>query len=752
YFVYCQVSITNLSFLSWTGLGNGSVTSSQANITVTPYGPVTETGNFYNTAGCSGYLEHISPSYNYGSIVCGNVTTTLSVDEHGLPTGTDWGVGITGPSGSTAAQQSTTSSVTFLGVDVATYYAVNAWTIPTANPGLFWVPSVSVGAGLVPPIFVPIQVNYTLESLTGLSFGVDVQEQGLPTGTDWSYTVGTSGVNTTYGSHTTSNLLSLAANDSYTVAAGFVAGTTGEGFEVTGASYFVDTVNGTAFENVSVNASFTLTGYTNITFWYSQAWWVTVLAGSNGTVTPGNSWVLNASGLVISASPSAGFIFVGWSGSGAGATGPAQRHLATTIIHPTGPVIEIASFAPRPPPTWKLTVSANGIPGTQPYTVDLGGASYTGSGTFVIGNLSTNTYTLGAPDIFDNATAGVRYVPGAANSSLSLTGNQLTIDANGTLTVPFTTQFLLSVTGTSGGTVSPAGNSWETSGTQVALTATVAHGYSFSGWNGTGLGARTSKNPTITVVVGGVIAETAQFTAIPAPPPATYTLSVSESGLPTTANWNLGVGTTGASGTGPLTVGGLNGTYALTVPVVYTTAGTRYVPNGTVGYSQMISVKSQNATWSVSFTEQVLVTLQSSGQGTVTGSSGWVAANTPIALTAAAASGWQFAGWSGTGAGSTTTNASSSTTITPTGPVVETATFTPMQPAKTTTGSSSAGMITALGLLVALLVVGAVVGLLLARRRRRSPPPAEPMESWQEAPTDTENPPVDTGGAPPGTS
>ncbi|MCI4346573.1 MAG: hypothetical protein L3K07_07485, partial [Thermoplasmata archaeon] len=394
-------------------------------------------------------------------------------------------------------------------------------------------------------------------------------------------------------------------------------------------------------------------------------------------------------------------------------------------------------------------VSANGIPNTQPYTVELGASAYTGTGTFAITNLSTNSYTLGVPYVFDNTTVGVRYVPGAANSSLTLAGGSLLVDANGTLTVPFSTQYLLTVSATAGGTVTPNGATWENAGAQLALTATTSSGFSFTGWNGTGTGARTSKNPSVTVVVGGVISETAQFTAIPHPPPATYSLMVTEQGLPGTASWAFGVGPASASGTGSLSVAGLNGTYTLTVPTVYVTSGIRYIPNGSATLTLPVDLTTQNASRSVTFTEQVLVTLETSGQGTVTGTSGWVASGAPIQLSATPATGWLFAGWVGTGTGASNANGTA-TSITPTGPVVETATFTPAPPAATKSGSSTAGLTTAIGLLVALLIAGLVVGMLLARRRRRSPPPPEPMESWQETPADTENTTMDSSGMPPG--
>ncbi|MGI0156187.1 MAG: InlB B-repeat-containing protein, partial [Thermoplasmata archaeon] len=496
-----------------------------------------------------------------------------------------------------AAAQSTTASLTFKKLVVATYLSIDAWTIPTSNPNQFWVGNVSVGAGVVPPTSTPVQVNYTLESLSGLSFGLTVQEQGLPSAMGWSYTVGEGTSNTTFGSVSSTNLLSLEAGTDYAVSAGFVSGQAGEGYEVVGVSYFVDTVNGTAYDNVSVNniAVFNLTGATNVTFWYAQAWWITEIAGANGMVSPGSKWTLNASSLLISATPDVGYIFVGWSGFGPGATGAAQRHSASTVIHPTGAVTEIASFAPRPPPSWTLKVSANGIPLGQPYTVELGGTTYWGTGSFSITNLSTGMVSLGTPYIFDNSTAGVRYVPGAANSSLVLSGTQLDIDANGTLTVPYSTQYLLTVASTAGGTVTPAGSSWESSGGQVVLTAAPSTSgpvkYAFSGWNGTGFGARTSKSPQITVVVGGVVTETAQFSALPPPPPATYTLTVKESGLPTAAGWDLAVGTSGAAGVGSLLVAGLNGSYTLTVPVVYASAGVRYVPNGsTSSFTEPVQV------------------------------------------------------------------------------------------------------------------------------------------------------------------
>ncbi|MCI4363905.1 MAG: glycoside hydrolase, partial [Thermoplasmata archaeon] len=298
--VFCVVSITNLSFLSWTGVGPGSVSSSLQNITVTPLGPVNETANFFNTAGCGGYYDsYMGHVYEVPS--CGNLTTSLSFQERGLPVGTNWGVSLAGPNGYQHSQFSTTPTTLFQALNLATLYTISAWTIPTANPNQFWVPTVLIGGSIVTPTFTPVIVNYTLESLSNLVFNLTVQENGLPNGATWSFSVATTGTNSTYGTSSPWKALSLEAGQVYNVSAGFLAGTSGEGYAITGVSYGVDTINGTSFENVSLPASLNLTGIANVTFWYAPAWWLTVSATAHGSATPKNEWVLNASGVLLTA-------------------------------------------------------------------------------------------------------------------------------------------------------------------------------------------------------------------------------------------------------------------------------------------------------------------------------------------------------------------------------------------------------------------------------------------------------------------
>ena len=65
---------------------------------------------------------------------------------------------------------------------------------------------------------------------------------------------------------------------------------------------------------------------------------------------------------------------------------------------------------------------------------------------------------------------------------------------NKTYTATFKTQYYLTMTRGTGGTVSPA-NGWRNSGTTVSISATPTNGYSFSSWTGSGTGC--IRAPTI---------------------------------------------------------------------------------------------------------------------------------------------------------------------------------------------------------------------------------------------------------------
>ncbi|MCI4346364.1 MAG: glycoside hydrolase, partial [Thermoplasmata archaeon] len=97
-YVFCSISITNFTFISWSGTGAGSVNSSGMNITVRPLGAVTEVANYLETGDCSGDYQSYS-GHVYSNVNCARFTVPLGFSERGLPAGTPWGVSLAGADG-----------------------------------------------------------------------------------------------------------------------------------------------------------------------------------------------------------------------------------------------------------------------------------------------------------------------------------------------------------------------------------------------------------------------------------------------------------------------------------------------------------------------------------------------------------------------------------------------------------------------------------------------------------------------------
>ncbi|MCI4342406.1 MAG: hypothetical protein L3K11_08580, partial [Thermoplasmata archaeon] len=546
-------------------------------------------------------------------------------------------------------------------------------------------------------------------------------------GSRWGYSLQSSagGGTQQFGLSSADAELQLSAGATYTLNGSFEPGLDGSAFAVTQVTVGVATVNTSLAVNVSAPAVFDLTGAANVTLTYSAEWWLAAAGSAGGSVSPGSGWVTNDSLLRLSATPAANNVFLGWTGFGPGSSGSSQRWQNPLLIRPTGPVTELAAFGPRPPPTFALAVNASGIPADQPFSVTLGGSSHWGASGFSITNLTPGPYALGLPYSYDNGSSGVRYRPLSWTSTLSLVGGSLDVEANGSLNLVFATDYLLQVESTPGGSTIPSGATWQGASTPVTLVASPSPGYRFVGWNGTGLGARSSATASLPIVVGGLITEVAQFALLPPPPPQTFTLHVTESGLPGGTPWNTSAGNASAGGASPtLELAPLNGRYIVAVPIVSTSAGVRYVPGDAGRYP--VDLRAGNRNLTVNFTEQVWLTISAAGNGSVGPGSTWSSAGTPVQLSAAAQAGQRFLGWTGTGPGSYT-GAQANVNLTPTGPVAEVASFGPESPTGTASSASN-GVIVALVLwVVAGVALLGLVGLVLWVGRRA--PPAEPDSS-----------------------
>ncbi len=247
------------------------------------------------------------------------------------------------------------------------------------------------------------------------------------------------------------------------------------------------------------------------------------------------------------------------------------------------------------------------------------------------------------------------------------------------------------VGGTSGGSVTPAGERWVASGGLEALNATPDAGYEFLAWTGTGAGAYSGTAPAPTLVPYGPIHELATFRALPGP---VHALSVAESGFPASQPFTVEVNGTGLTATGPVALppvgiasSGAPSTIAVIVPPVVpnATEPTRYIPTRlslTGGGTVTGSDGDWNVTWSgnatatVTFLTQYLVTLVGEGPGTLSPSPGssWVDAGALLSLSATPIAPALFEGWNGTGAGAASGGATTISVLVG-GAITETAAF-----------------------------------------------------------------------------
>src|SRR5439155_500803 len=85
-------------------------------------------------------------------------------------------------------------------------------------------------------------------------------------------------------------------------------------------------------------------------------------------------------------------------------------------------------------------------------------------------------------------------------------------------TATFTTQYYLTLSAGTGGTVTPA-SGWKSSGTVVSISATPTNNtsvsYNFNGWTGTGTGSYSGTNNPASITMSGPITEAAAFTQNP---------------------------------------------------------------------------------------------------------------------------------------------------------------------------------------------------------------------------------------------
>lgn len=670
-------------------------------------GPINETADFSSVTGAQIYNESVTP--------------------HGLPDGTTYHFTWNG----TDYNGTSPSATPILDQNPGGYAVTNAWA-SGSSPGWEYFGSV-VPAG---PVIVPYQPDVNLsftsyEDLNAPTESVAFHASGLSAGTPWSlsfngtrYATTGAWVNVTVhpGTYLVATTASVSANGTTSYAAGAFGPT-------------VTIISG----EKQLNISFTPTNRLMVT---ASTGGLVAEVGVGSWSSSVTIWATVGSMYNFTENASAGWSFLGWTGTGAGSyTGPS----AYAIVTSNGVITESAGFAPLPDARFNLTFQESGLPAGTWWTVDLKGVGYSSNEpTLTVPNLyawvsgSVGRYALSVPYAYSNSTNETRF---AVTAAPALVGT------NGTLTpsvlLAFAPQQLITTSSSGGGTSlievnsTPSGNTvWGVPGGVYTLSEVASSNYEFTQWIGTGAGSYTGTEtaPPVTVSTSP-IHEYAEFSAVPAPKPTLYDLNVSlGTSLRSGTVWSVvlhpasgaavGYSSTGTS----LVITGLSqGTYKLSVnPSISPDGLAQYAPAPTNPSSVSLT---RNGNVSVSFTTEYWVSVTGSPGGSAGPASGWQEADSPLALAALADSGYSFGGWIGTGLGSYT-GAQPTDTVTVLGPITEVAQFEPVakNPTKTTTkvGSSIWQSDTTLVLLAVVgLIIGLIVGMMLFRRGKTGRGPAE---------------------------
>jgi len=234
---------------------------------------------------------------------------------------------------------------------------------------------------------------------------------------------------------------------------------------------------------------------------FTKQYYLTMANGTGGTVTPASGWRNSGTAISISATPTnntlVSYSFSGWTGSGTGSYSGTNNPASITM---NGPITETAAFTQNPV---QVTVQTN--PARRAFTVD--GNSYTAAQSFSWQPGSSHTIATTSPQ---SGGTGVRYVWTRWSDSGAIS-HTVAPTTNTTYTATFRTQYYLTMTHGTGGTVTPT-SGWRNSGATISINATPASGYSFSSWTGSGSGSYSGTNNPASITIRGPITERATFT------------------------------------------------------------------------------------------------------------------------------------------------------------------------------------------------------------------------------------------------
>ena len=369
-----------------------------------------------------------------------------------------------------------------------------------------------------------------------------------------------------------------------------------------------------------------------------------------GTVSGSDGFYAAGTNMELTATPTNGYQFTGWSGNIVSTANPLTftMNSPSTITANFSASPTTIAFGSNVP--GQITVSGSGCPAGT-YTVP---ANIVWTNGTTCGVAVTSPY--GGPDtrwVFANWTDGSTSNP-----------RSITASPGATYTLAFTPEHKLVRTIVGQGTVSGV-DGFYAAGSNLQLSAAPASGYSFSGWSGSASGAA---NPLALTMDG--------------PKTVTATFAGAQAGIRFEANVGVpfsvaGSGCPGGTYTAPATVTWTNGVNC-TVTVLPPDMGadTRWTfskwADGPTGAVRGITA-SPGAVYTIVIAVDYRLTRSISGSGSISGSDGWYAAGSTLQLTASPTPGHQFTSWSGAASG-----AANPLSVVMNGPKTVIANFTPV--------------------------------------------------------------------------
>jgi Divergent InlB B-repeat domain len=337
----------------------------------------------------------------------------------------------------------------------------------------------------------PVTEVAAFRPVAPLTFGLTVTVTGLPTGTLATIDLGGLAF-----SSSNATFLVTGLNGSYRVVVPDLVANASDQTRYVSTGVLTDLPEVGGVLTVIQNGSLTLE--------YGTQYAVALFVAGNGSVTPGvgSFWENAAGSFSTTASPLPGNRFVGWTGSGPGSSSSTDSNLTLNVI---GPASEIASFVPTVVSTltYTVTVQETGLPLGTDWSYSIGDTGRSGdTSTLAISGL-TGALALAIPTVA--GTTGSEYAPNVSAQDLTLTSNQ-------TISIAFSGLYLVSISNSTGGSISGGTGGWLPAGSALTLTATPLTGWEFVGWSGSGPSSSNATSTTITLTVGnGPLAEQALF-------------------------------------------------------------------------------------------------------------------------------------------------------------------------------------------------------------------------------------------------